>query len=141
MMRLVTIVRPLEPVPAMQTDLRTVTRVRLLHEIFEHQARKTPTAIALEVPPDRAATERVHLRYSEVDHRAGSLAARLSAHVQGECVVAIVVPRSGVTLPLAHLAILKPRAPSTSTQPGTARVPMPCLLADCRAAAAIAGPA
>src|SRR5689334_18218796 len=141
MMRLVTIVRPLEPVPAMQTDLRTVTRVRLLHEIFEHQARKTPTAIALEVPPDRAATERVRLRYSEVDHRAGSLAARLSAHVQGECVVAIVVPRSGVTLPIAQLAIMKAGAAWTCIEPGTARERMAWLLEDCRAAAVIAGPA
>lgn len=124
----------------MHTDERTATRVRLLHEIFEVQARKTPTAIALDVPPHRAATERVRLTYAEADERANALAARIAAHVHGECVVAIVVPRAGVTLPIAQLAIMKSGAAWTCIEPGTPRERMAWLLEDCRAAAVIAGP-
>ena len=42
--------------PDMRTDERTATSVRLLHRIFEHQAGRTPHAVALEVPPRRAET-------------------------------------------------------------------------------------
>ena len=125
----------------MHTDERTATRVRLLHAIFEHQARETPTAIALDIPPYRAAPDRVRLTYAEVDARAEALAARLAPHVRGECVVAVVVPRAGVTLPIAQLAIMKAGAAWTCIEPGTPRERLSFLLEDSRAAAVIAGTA
>ncbi len=123
----------------MRTDDRTATRVRLLHEIFEHQARETPTAIALDIPPHRAAPERVRLTYAELEARAEALAARLATHVHGECVVAVVAPRAGAELPTAQLAIMKAGAAWTCIEPGTPPERLTFLLEDSRAAAVVAG--
>ena len=55
--------------PDMHTEERTATDVRLLHSIFEHQAGRTPHAIALELPP-RNGEPRQRLTYAELDARA-----------------------------------------------------------------------
>jgi non-ribosomal peptide synthetase-like protein len=125
----------------MHTDERTRTRVRLLHAIFEEQARATPTVVALEVPPGRGDPKRVRVTYAELDGRAEALAGRLAAHVRGECVVAIVLPRAGVELPTAQLAVNKAGAAWTCIEPDTPRERMAFLLSDSRAVAVIAGPA
>src|SRR5262245_58435569 len=80
-----------EPHPLMYTDERTAAGVRLLHAIFEDQARETPHAEALDVPPRRAGDERVRLSYAELDESSNRLAAALASHVRGECVVAILL--------------------------------------------------
>ncbi len=123
----------------MQTDVRTRTRVRLLHAIFEEQARATPTAVALEVPPGREDPRRVRVTYSELDQRAGALAGLLAPHVRGEAVVAIVLPRAGVALPAAQLAVLKAGGAYTCIEPDTPRERLAFLLEDSRAVAVIAG--
>ncbi len=73
----------------MHTDERTVAGLRLLHGIFEQQARATPTAIALDVPPAREGEARRQLSYAEVNAAADAMANGLAAHIHGECVVAI----------------------------------------------------
>src|SRR5207248_93412 len=69
--------------PHMHTDERTATRVRLLHGIFEQQARVTPTAIALEVPPAHAGAPRRQLTYAQTDGAAEALAGRREWHRSG----------------------------------------------------------
>src|SRR5262245_30094607 len=122
----------------MHTDERTATSVRLLHTIFEHQAGRTPHAIALEVPQGRAGEPRERLTYAELDARADELAVRLSAWVTGECVVAVLLPRAGVELWTAQLAILKSGAAYTCIEPSTTAERLRFLLEDSRAVAVIA---
>ena len=87
----------------MPTEARTATGVRLLHQLFEHQAGRTPHAIALELPPGRDGGSRQRVSYAELDGRANALAGRLAAWVDRECVVAVLLPRVGIELsPAAH---------------------------------------
>src|SRR6266581_3748144 len=127
--------------PDMPTDERTATRVRLLHAIFEYQTRVTPAVLALDVPPARPGMPRVRLTYAELDAAADSLAARLAPHVHGECVVAVLLPRSGSGLFTAQLAIMKAGAAWTCIEPGTAPERLRFLLEDSRAVAVVAGEA
>src|SRR5262245_59838679 len=124
--------------PRMQTDVRTRTRVRLLHAVFEEQARESPTAIALEVPPRSQDPRRVRVSYSELNERADTLASLLAPHVRSECVVAILLPRARVELPLAQLAVLKAGGAWTCIEPGTPAERLAFLLDDSRAVAVIA---
>jgi non-ribosomal peptide synthetase-like protein len=122
----------------MHTDERTATRVRLLHAIFEQQARSTPAAIALEVPPQRGDTRRVRLSYAELNDHAESLAAAVSRFVSGECIVAVLLPRAGPELFIAQLAIMKAGAAWTCIEPGCAAERLRFLLADSCAVAVVA---
>jgi len=122
----------------MHTDERTAARVLMLHAIFEAQTRATPLAVALDVPPLRRGEPRVRLTYAELDERAGRLAGALATHVRGECVVAILLPRAGVELPLAQLAVLKAGAAWTCIEPGTSPERLRWLLEDSQAVAVIA---
>src|SRR5262245_43646616 len=124
--------------PDMHTEERTATRVRLLHSIFEHQAGRTPHAIALEVPPRRAGETRERLTYAELDARAEALARRLTAWVEGECVVAVLLPRAGADLWIAQLAIMKAGAAWTCIEPDTPEERLRFLLEDSRAVAGVA---
>ena len=121
----------------MHTEERTATGVRLLHSIFEHQAGRTPHAIALELPP-RNGEPRQRLTYAELDARAEALAHRLSAWVSGECVVAVLLPRAGADLWTAQLAILKAGAAWTCIEPDTPEARLRFLLEDSHAVAVIA---
>src|SRR5262249_32793272 len=103
----------------MRTEERAATCVRLLHSLFEHHAGRTPDAIALEVPSRRPDEPRERLTYAELDDRANALAARLEAWVDRECVVAVLLPRAGVELWTAQLAILKAGAAYTCIEPDT----------------------
>jgi len=122
----------------MHTDERTAARVRMLHTIFEERTRATPLAVALEVPPPRTGLPRVRLTYAELDERAGWLANALAAHVRGESVVAILLPRAGVALPMAQLAVMKAGAAWTCIEPGTSAERLRWLLDDSQAVAVIA---
>jgi amino acid adenylation domain-containing protein len=110
----------------------------LLHNIFEHQAGRTPHAIALEVPPRRAGETRQRLTYAELDARAEALAHRLSTWVTGECVVAVLLPRAGPDLWVAQLAIMKAGAAWTCIEPDTPEERLRFLLEDSRAVAVVA---
>lgn len=121
----------------MYTDERTTARVNLLHAIFEQQARATPTAIALDVPPARAGVARRQLTYATMETAAGALAVRLAAHVHKECVVAVLLPRAGTELFVSQLAIMKAGAAWTCIEPATPTERLRFLIEDSRAAAVV----
>lgn len=123
----------------MHTDERTATRVQLLNALFEQQVQATPNAIALDVPPHPGQPGRVRLSYAQLDAEAEALAARLAPHVSGECVVAIVIPRTGADLYVAQLAVLKAGAAYTCIEPGSPPERLRFLLEDSRAVAVVAG--
>ena len=122
----------------MHTEERPLTRVRPLHALFEDQTRRTPEAIALEVPPTGVGVERVRLSYAELDAAAANLAARLVPFVMGECVIAVFLPRATAELFVAQLAIHKAGAAWTCIEPNTPPERLRFLLADSRAVAVIA---
>ena len=123
----------------MHTDERTATRVQLLNVLFEQQARATPDAPALEVPPSPDRPERTRLSYAQLDAAAEALAGRLSPFIHGECIVAIVLPRRGPELYVSQLAALKAGAAYTCIEPGSPPERLRFLLEDTRAAVVIAG--
>lgn len=123
----------------MHTDERTATQVRLLNALFEQQARLTPDAIALEVPPYCGDSRRVRLSYAQLDAAAEALACRLSPFITGECVVAIVLPRTGTALFTAQLAVMKAGAAWTCIEPDSPGERLRFLLADSGAVAVVAG--
>src|SRR6185369_3004353 len=97
-----------------------------------------PHAIALEIPRTRAGDSPLRLTYAELDARAEALARRLSAWVTGECVVAVVLPRAGLDLWTAQLAILKAGAAWTCIEPDTTEERLRFLLEDSGAVAVVA---
>jgi non-ribosomal peptide synthetase component F len=73
---------------------------RLLHELVEAQARRTPDATAVVYEGER-------LTYAQLDQRANRLARYLVARGGGpERLVAVAMPR-GLDLPVAMLGVLK----------------------------------
>jgi non-ribosomal peptide synthetase-like protein len=113
-------------------------RVHTLHALFADQARRTPDITAIEVPPPAHGAERVRLSYAQLDARADALAARLTAFVERECVVALALPRAGVELFVAQLAIHKAGAAWTCLEPGTPIDRLRFLLQDSAAVAVVA---
>ena len=79
----------------------------LLNEVFEAVALQWPDRIAVDVPPGRLRPERRTVTYSELDERAGELAAVISPFVQKDSIVAILLNRESELLYMAQLAILK----------------------------------
>ncbi len=124
----------------MHTEERPTTQAGRLHTLFEQQARRTPTAIALEVPPNGRSATRVRLTYAELDAAADRLASALVPFVRGECVIAVCLPRAGTELFVAQLAIHKAGAAWTCIEPGTPPERLRFLLADSQAVAVVAGP-
>lgn len=122
----------------MPTDARTAVHVRSLHALFEHQARLTPAATALEIPPHAADPRRQRLSYAELDAAAERLADRLAGFISGEAVVALCVPRAGLDLFVAQLATHKAGAAWTVIEPGTPPERLRFLLADSQAVAVVA---
>lgn len=106
--------------------------------MFERTAHEHPDAVAIEVPPAADRPARVRLSYAEVSARAAALAARLEALLEGECVVAIALPRDSADLYVAQLAVLRAGAAYTCFAPDLPRERARFLLEDCGAAAVIA---
>jgi len=122
----------------MHTDEQTAAGIGLLHGVFEAQVRRTPDAPALEVPPGPRRPRRERLSYAALEARAEALAARLAAHVTGEAVVLVLLPRAGLDLPVAQLAVMKAGGAWTCAEPGIPAERLRFLLEDSRAVAAIA---
>src|SRR5262245_58532134 len=78
-----------EPPPSVAPSLR----YSCLHAIFEAAAREWPDEVAIEVPPGRSRPNRLFVTYAELDRRANAIASHLRQVVEGECVVAIMLPR------------------------------------------------
>ena len=121
----------------MQTGSQTTAQVRVLHGIFEQQARATPAALALDVPPPRPGLPRQVLTYAALDAAANALAGRLAAHVHGECVVAVLLPRAGPELFTAQLGIMTAGAAWTCIEPSTPLERLRLLIEDSQAVAVV----
>ncbi len=92
---------------------RTPDAPACLHEIFLRSAAAHAAHVAVDVPPSRAAA-RTTLTYAALERRSRALAAALSAHVQGECVVALLLPRDSAAPFVAELAVLRAGAAYTA---------------------------
>jgi non-ribosomal peptide synthetase-like protein len=88
-----------------------------LHHFFERSARRWPQRPAIDVPPGNGRLERRALSYAEVEQQANAIATFLSTFVNGECVVAIRLPRRSEHLYIAQLAALKAGAAYTCLDP------------------------
>jgi non-ribosomal peptide synthetase-like protein len=109
---------------------------RLLHAFFEHSVRAHPERVALEIPGN-ADRPRRSLTYAELDRRADLFAERLSPSVQGECVVAILLPRHVPELFVAQLGVLKAGAAYTCLDASFPDAHAAFLLEDSRAVALV----
>ena len=122
----------------MTTEARTAVHALSLHALFEQQARLTPTATALEIPPHARDPRRQRLSYADLDSAAERLADRLAAFINGEAVVALCLPRAGLDLFVAQLATHKAGGAWTVIESGTPPERLRFLLEDSRAVAVVA---
>ena len=106
-----------------------------LHELFEAAVREWPDAVAIDVPAGPTRPDRLLVTYIELERRANAIANRLQALVAGECVVAIMLPRSSDLLYAAQLAVLKAGAAYTCIDPSFPDRRIRDLLADSEAVA------
>lgn len=90
----------------------------LLHGFFTRAATRWPNHTAVDVPPSAASgrAERRLVTYAALERWSNGLAARVSARVSGECIVAILLPR-GAEVYAAQLAVLKSGAAYTCIDP------------------------
>jgi non-ribosomal peptide synthetase-like protein len=89
----------------------------LLHEFFVRAATRWPDRTAVEVPPGHGREGRRSTTYAELDRESDALAGRLRTLVFGECVVAILLPRTSAHLYAAQLAVLKAGAAYACIEP------------------------
>lgn len=85
----------------------------LLHEFFTRSAARWPQNIAVDVPPSRLRPHRHRTTYAELDRQSNVLAQTLAPFVSGECIVAILLPRTGAHLYAAQLGVMKAGAAYT----------------------------
>jgi len=96
-----------------------------VHEIFEKQARKTPSAVAL-------AWQDEEMTYGELDRRANVLAARLAeAEVKSGAIIGLCVERSAEMI-VGMLGILKAGAAYLPIDPANPRTRNEMMLTDAR---------
>ncbi len=109
----------------------------LLHEFFESAARRWPDRIAVEIPPGTGRPKRRAVTYAELKRQADRLADALRPVVTGECVVAILFPRTTELLYAAQLAVLKAGAAWASLDPAFPDEHIGAILADSGAVALV----
>ncbi len=85
----------------------------LLHEFFTRAAGKWPHRVAVDVPPGRLRPSRHRTTYAELDRQSNVLAHRLGSFVAGECIVAILLPRTSAHLYAAQIGVMKAGAAYT----------------------------
>ncbi|MGA3020070.1 MAG: amino acid adenylation domain-containing protein, partial [Bryobacteraceae bacterium] len=107
----------------------------LLHNFFDHAARRWPAGIAVEVPPDSGRPVRSFTTYAELAREAYQIAALLGSIVTGECVVAILLPRQSHHLYAAQLGVLHAGAAYTCIDPAFPDARIREILEDSAAAA------
>jgi amino acid adenylation domain-containing protein len=107
----------------------------LLHPFFERAAGRRPEGVAVEVPPGSGRKERIRVTYAELVRQSDALARRLQPCVAGECVVAILLPRTSALLYAAQLAVLKAGAAHTCIDPAFPDEQVRYILDDCAAVA------
>lgn len=85
----------------------------LLHEFFTRTAARWPHQVAVDVPPGRNRPSRHRTTYTELDRQSNALAHALAPFVAGECIVAILLPRTGAHLYAAQIGVMKAGAAYT----------------------------
>jgi non-ribosomal peptide synthetase component F len=103
---------------------------RLLYEFFDQAVAKWPQRIAIDVPPSPARPRRQEVSYGQLQAQADALADFLRAFVVEECVVAILLPRTGPQLYAAQLGVLKAGAAYTCIDPAFPDEQLDRILAD-----------
>jgi amino acid adenylation domain-containing protein len=96
---------------------QSAEEISLLQHFFESAATRWPEQIAVDVPPGVGRPERRLVTYRELEHQSNALAYLLRTFVTGECVVAILLPRSSERLYSSQLAVLKAGAAYTCIDP------------------------
>ncbi|MBW7932171.1 MAG: amino acid adenylation domain-containing protein [Gemmatimonadaceae bacterium] len=89
------------------------TAPALLHGFFTRAAARWPHRVAVDVPPGRLRPQRHRTTYEELDRQSNVVAHTLAPFVQGECIVAILLPRTGAHLYAAQLGVMKAGAAYT----------------------------
>ena len=90
---------------------------QLLHEFFVRAARRWPDRTAVDVPPGPWRPTRRRTTYAELDRQSDALAALLRPSALGECVIAILLPRTSAHLYAAQIAVLKAGAAYACIEP------------------------
>jgi len=103
----------------------------LLHEFFERAARRWPERTAVDVPPGIGRPHRHLVSYLELKRQSDAVSQSLRTFVTGECVVAILLPRSGANLYCSQLGILKAGAAYTCIDPAFPDDQLHEILKDC----------
>src|SRR5215831_6309881 len=103
----------------------------LLHEFFEDSARRWPERTAVDVPPGIGRPNRHLVSYLELKRQSDAVSQSLRSLVTGECVVAVVLPRSGANLYCSQLGILKAGAAYTCIDPAFPDDQLHEILKDC----------
>jgi non-ribosomal peptide synthetase-like protein len=78
-----------------------------LHEFFERCVRDSPDALALDIPPGHGRQERQSFTYRELAARSIAAQMRLAGRVQGECLVALLLPRTDPDAFAMQLGVLR----------------------------------
>src|SRR5215813_9064047 len=107
----------------------------LLHEFFERAARRRPERTAVDVPPGIGRPHRHLVSYLELKRQSDVVSHSLRSVVTRECVVAILLPRSGAHLYCGQLGILKAGAAYTCIDPAFPDDQLREILQDCDAVA------
>ncbi|MFM7460414.1 MAG: AMP-binding protein, partial [Burkholderiales bacterium] len=106
-----------------------------LHSYLARSVARSPTAIAIDVPPGVGRSQRQQMTYAELWYESGVLAAQLQSRVDGECVVCILLPRDSTLLYTAQLAVLRVGAAYTCIDPSFADERIDEILDDAEAVA------
>ena len=107
----------------------------LLHHFFARAAERWPDRIAIDIPPGHDRPQRCLVTYAELARQANAIASLLSTFVEGECVIAILLPRHSASLFSSQLAILQAGAAYTCLDPSFPDARIREILEDSAAAA------
>jgi non-ribosomal peptide synthetase-like protein len=123
--------------PGSKSSEQLAGECSLLHQFLERVARRSPDRIALDIPPGTGRAERRLVSYAELERRSNAMAGFLRTFVSGECVVAILLPRSTEHLYISQLAVLKAGAAYTCIDPAFPDEQMRNILEDSEAVAVL----
>ncbi len=109
---------------------------RLLHDFFWNEARRTPDALALDIP-NGAPAGRARATYGELARYAASIQHSLDTLVGGESLVALLLPRTSVATYAAQIAAMSAGAAYVSLDPALPDARLSDILADAEPVAVI----
>lgn len=89
----------------------------LLHEFLDRSWSRWPDRVAIEIPPGRERSGRVRLTYAELAERSAVVTARMREYVDGESIVALLLPRTSPEAYAAQIGVLRSGAAYTAIDP------------------------